>query len=146
MQKEKQKRNWSGYNMAQTVEAVLFVKLVARFVDALDEQELWKGIGRPPCPIKDVIKCLLVLEYFNLSSRRAVSMLQLLKGELMIAEVSMTKSKGNGTGDASQFVKHANSRALALPQSGGSSTLLCTFPPSTSFFIRACSRGWLAFP
>lgn len=191
MQKEKKKRNWSGYNMAQTVEAVLFVKLVAKFVDALDEQELWKGIGRPPCPIKDVIKCLLVLEYFNLSSRRAVSMLELLKGELkvdevphfntllnyrkkkevremlqfllhkihdsiaehdpnlitdstgktttrkkfwrdwknqpkkstdfvkahttftektlMIAEVSMTKSKGKGTGDSSQFEHHANS-------------------------------------
>lgn len=191
MQKEKQKRNWSGYNMAQTVEAVLFVKLVARFVDALDELELWKGIGRPPYPIKAVIKCLLVLEYFNLSSRRAVSMLQLLKEELkiaevphfntllnyrkkkevremlrfllhkihdsiaehdpnlitdstgktttrkkfwsdwknqkkestdfvkvhysftektlMIAEVSTTKSNGKGTGDASQFVKHANS-------------------------------------
>jgi transposase len=191
MKKERQKRNWAGYNLAQTVEAVLFVKLVAKFVDALDEQELWKGIGRPPCPIKDVLKCLLVLEYFNLSSRRAVSMLQLLKEELkidvvphfntllnyrkkkevrvmlefllhkihesiaeydpnlitdstgktttrkkfwrdwknqskksndfvkehitftektlMIAEVSMTKSKGRGSGDSSQFVKHATS-------------------------------------
>jgi len=191
MAKERQKRNWAGYNYAQTVEGVLFIKLVAKFVDALDEQELWKGIGRPPYPIKDVIKCLLVLEYFNLSSRRAVSMLQLLKGELkidevphfntllnyrkkkevrimlqfllhkihdsiaeydpnlitdstgktttrkkfwrdwknqpkestdfvkvhytftektlMIAEVSTTTSKGKGSGDQSQFVKHANS-------------------------------------
>ena len=191
MKKEKKKRNWAGYNLAQTVEAMLFVKLVARFVDALDEQELWKGIGRPPCPIKDVIKCLLVLEYFNLSSRRAVSMLSLLKDELkidavphfntllnyrrkkevrimlefllhkthdsiaeqdpnlitdstgktttrkkfwrdwknqpkkstdfvkahytftektlMIAEASATKSKGKGTGDPTQFVRHAKS-------------------------------------
>lgn len=191
MAKEKKKKNWAGYNLAQTKELVLFVELVARFVEALDEQELWKGIGRPPCPIKDVIKCLLVMEYANLSCRRAVSLLLLIKEKLkidevphfntilryrkkkevrimlqfllhkihssiaeqdpnlitdstgktttrkkfwrdckknpmkstdfvkahytftektlMIAEASMTKSKGKGTGDSSQFVKHANS-------------------------------------
>jgi|GEM_PF-5892956 len=191
MTKEKQKRNWSGYNKAQMLEGVLFVKLVARFVDALDEKELWKGNGRQPFPMKDILKCLLVLEYFGLSSRRTISTLHQLQDDLrlsqiphfntlliyrkkkevrailgfllhkihdsiaeqdpnlitgstgktttrkkfwrdwknqpkkstdfvkahctftektlMIAEASMTKSKGKGTGDPSQFVKHANS-------------------------------------
>jgi len=87
MVKEKQKRNWAGYNKAQTLEGVFFVKLVAKFVDALDEEELWKGNGRPPFPMKDIIKCLLVLEYFTLSSRRTISILNLLKDDLKLSQV-----------------------------------------------------------
>lgn len=85
--KKKYPRNWRGYNKASSLEFLLFVPLMVKLVDSIPDRDLWKGNGRPPLNLKDMLKCLMIMDKTKLGSRRAVSLIALLKSQLKISEI-----------------------------------------------------------
>jgi len=78
--KKKIPRDEALYNKLQENEIPLFVLYApAAVISILDKKTLWCGNGRPPLPLYDVLMCLLFKQYFRLSFRRAIGLLQLLK-------------------------------------------------------------------
>jgi len=72
-------RNWSLYNLAQTGEKMLFLKIISNAVDALDIPYTYAGRGQPSIGIDDMIKCCCIKVFNQFSSRRCVPDLQLAK-------------------------------------------------------------------
>ena len=73
-------RDEALYNKLQEHEIPLFVLCAPPAVLAiLDKKSLWCGTGRPPCSLYDILISLLFKQYFRLSLRRAIGLLNLLK-------------------------------------------------------------------
>jgi hypothetical protein len=73
-------RNWSLYNLAQTGEKMLFLRIISDAVNALDILYAYKGNGRPPLGMDDMIKCCCIKVFSQFSSRRCMADLQLARG------------------------------------------------------------------
>jgi len=83
--KKRYPRNESRYNLIQENEIPIFFNVLPGAVMAiLDQESLWHGTGRPPARLYDILISLVVKEYFNLSLRRCVGLLRLLKGAGLI--------------------------------------------------------------
>jgi transposase len=80
MEQQAAHRNWSLYNLAQTSEKLLFLKMVSDAVDAMQIPYAYKGNGRPSLGIDDMIKCCCIKVFNQFSSRRCVPDLLLAKG------------------------------------------------------------------
>lgn len=80
-------RNWNGYNKAVIYELPLFIRWMRKFVDELNVEKQWKGIGRPPENLKDVLKAIHLKEKLRLAARPCVGWLLLLKEPLGIKEI-----------------------------------------------------------
>ena len=85
------------YNRMQEDEIPLFFACIpGAVVAALDREDLWEGIGRPPTKLYDILICLLVKEYFGLSLRRTTGLLKLFKSlKLIDAEIPCFKTLDN---------------------------------------------------
>jgi len=73
------KKNESIYNMMQENEVFVFLKylpLASLFV--CKNKSLWKGEGRPPCNLYDIIICLSIKKYFGKSLRRSMGIIRLV--------------------------------------------------------------------
>ena len=73
-------RDESLYNLIQENEVMLFLRylpLAAWWVTGYEN--LWTGRGRPPKNLYDVIVCLAIRKYFNLSLRRGMGLLKLFR-------------------------------------------------------------------
>lgn len=85
MKAKDKKRNEAVYNFMQENEIPMFFDLMPGIVkNVLYIDSLWEGVGRPPLKLYDVLICLLVKEYFQLSLRRSIGMLKLLKSAKII--------------------------------------------------------------
>ncbi len=73
-------RNWPLYNLAQTSEKLLALKLLNDAVDALNIPYHYSGRGRPPIGLDDVIKAMVIKVFNNWSARRSICDIQLAKG------------------------------------------------------------------
>ena len=71
------KKNEAVYNLIQENEIFIFLKflpLATLFVCKNDT--LWKGEGRPPCNIRDIVICLAIQQYFRKSLRRSMGIIR----------------------------------------------------------------------
>ena len=71
------RKNEADYNLIQENEIFIFLKflpLAALFVCKNDT--LWKGEGRPPCHLRDIVICLAIQQYFGKSLRRSMGIIR----------------------------------------------------------------------
>jgi hypothetical protein len=71
------KKNEPIYNLMQENELFIFLKympLAALFV--CKNKNLWKGEGRPPCNLYDILVCLSIKKYFGKSLRRSMGIIR----------------------------------------------------------------------
>lgn len=71
-------QDWEAYNQAQTQEKILFMELLNELTSLIPHQK-YKGNGRPPTPIGDMIFSICVKTYLDFSSRRVESDIQMAK-------------------------------------------------------------------
>ncbi|KAF0152065.1 MAG: Transposase [Ignavibacteria bacterium] len=71
------KKDEARYNLIQENEFFIFLKylpLAALFV--CKNEDLWKGEGRPPCRLRDILICLSIQQYFGKSLRRSIGIIR----------------------------------------------------------------------
>jgi hypothetical protein len=71
------KKNEAVYNLIQENEIFIFLKflpLAALFV--CKNETLWKGEGRPPYRLRDILICLSIQQYFGKSLRRSIGIIR----------------------------------------------------------------------
>jgi hypothetical protein len=71
------KKDESRYNLIQENEVFIFLRflpLAALFV--CKSKTLWKGEGRPPCNLRDILTCLAIQQYFGKSLRRSMGIIR----------------------------------------------------------------------
>lgn len=71
------KKNEALYNLIQENEIFIFLRflpLAALFV--CKNHTLWKGGGRPPCNLRDIVICLAIQQYFGKSLRRSMGVIR----------------------------------------------------------------------
>jgi len=148
--KKRYLRDEALYNRIQENEIPLFFACLPGSVEAvLDRETLWQGVGRPPVPLYDVLVCLLVKEYFHLSLRRNIGLLQLLKRARYIdAEIHCFKTLDNYLNNGSiQIYLHKLieltsavfsqvERCMATDSTGTSTTCY-----SSWYSIRVCKKS-----
>ena len=86
------------YNYMQENEIPMFFELMPQLVrSCLEVDRLWSGKGRPPLKLYDVLVCLMVKQYFNLSLRRSIGFLKLLKraGIIDVEDIPCFKTLDN---------------------------------------------------
>src|SRR3990167_2193778 len=75
--KKAYKKDEARYNLSQENEIFIFLRflpLAALFV--CKNHSLWKGDGRPPCRLRDMIICLSIQQYFGKSLRRSMGIIR----------------------------------------------------------------------
>ncbi len=70
-------QKWHFYYQASRTEKLMFFRIIKDAVDYLDIEAKYKGTGRPPANIKDIVKALCIKGYCGLSSWRIESELKL---------------------------------------------------------------------
>ena len=71
------KKNEVVYNLIQENEIFIFLRFLppaALFV--CKNESLWKGEGRPPCQLRDIVICLSIQQYFGKSLRRSMGIIR----------------------------------------------------------------------
>lgn len=71
------KKDEARYNLIQENELFIFLRylpLAALFV--CKNESLWKGEGRPPYHLRDIIICLTIQQYFGKSLRRSIGIIK----------------------------------------------------------------------
>ncbi|MEM0467016.1 MAG: hypothetical protein QXX20_05400 [Candidatus Thermoplasmatota archaeon] len=71
-------QDWEAYNEAQTHEKILFMELLNELTANIPPQE-YKGNGRPPANIGEMIFSICLKTYLDFSSRRTESDIQMAK-------------------------------------------------------------------
>ncbi len=70
-------RDWSLYNLSQTKEKMMFLRILNDAVDSMAIPYDYDGTGRPPIPKSDMLKCCAIKVFNCFSSRRTMAELQL---------------------------------------------------------------------
>lgn len=68
------------YNLAQTSEKLLFMRILNDAVNSMDIEYTYKGNGRPSIGVEDMIKCCVIKVFNCFSCRRTVPDLHMAKG------------------------------------------------------------------
>jgi len=72
-------RNESLYTLAQENEIFVFLDYLPKAViRVIRDKSLWKGIGRPPSDLYDILVCLTIQRYMGWSSRRSIGIIEIL--------------------------------------------------------------------
>ena len=79
MAKKRYPRDESLYNLAQTNEVFVFLNYLPKIVmKAINGKTLWKGEGRPPKDLFDILVALSIQRYTCMSTRRSIGMIYAL--------------------------------------------------------------------
>jgi len=79
MRKKRYPRDESLYNLAQTNEVFVFLNYLPKIVmKAVNGKTLWKGEGRPPADLFDILVALSIQRYTQMSTRRSMGMIYIL--------------------------------------------------------------------
>lgn len=71
-------KDWPGYNLAQQNEVFIFLdRLPEAAIMAAGNKDLWKGSGRPPKKLYDILVCLAIQGYTGFSDRRSIGVIEL---------------------------------------------------------------------
>lgn len=81
------KRDWCEYNEAKTCRVQTFLSLLLLILDTVPLPSLYKGKGRKPIPIRDIIICLSLKIYYKTSFRDIIGELRQHKNELGLEKV-----------------------------------------------------------
>ncbi|MDP2789097.1 MAG: transposase [bacterium] len=81
------KRDWYEYNEAKTQRVQTFLSLLLLILDTVPLPSLYKGKGRKPIPIRDIIICLSLKIYYKTSFRDIIGELKQHKKELRLEKV-----------------------------------------------------------
>lgn len=79
-----QKRDWSKYVLATSVEYEYFCKILSRVLDQVIQKKRVKKNGRPKANLRDILFCLILRSYFIRSSYRIISMINELAEKKII--------------------------------------------------------------
>lgn len=74
------KRDWSQYNLYQSEEKLIFLKMLNDAVNTLDIPYEYCGNGRPKIGTEDMLKCCVIKVFNCFSSRRTIPDLHMAKG------------------------------------------------------------------
>ncbi len=98
-------KNWSAYDLAQQNEVFLFLdKLPEAVIVAVGDTDLWKGIGRPPRKLFDILVSLAIQDYVGFSNRRSMGIIELFASFAKIPlDIPCYKSLSNYRNDP--FIK-----------------------------------------
>jgi transposase len=69
-------QDWESYNQAQTREKILFLELLSELTNQIPKQK-YKGNGRPPTDIGEMLFSICMKTYLDFSSRRSESDIRL---------------------------------------------------------------------
>jgi len=70
-------RNESLYNLAQENEVLVFLNYLPKAVIRVArDKTLWKGEGRPPKDLYDILVCLMIQHYIGFSTRRSMGIIK----------------------------------------------------------------------
>lgn len=134
------KKNWSLYNMAQTKEKMLFLRLLSDVVDFMDIQYDYKGNGRPHIAMDDMLKCCCIKVFCNFSARRTMAELQLAYALGYIRQIPHFNSISNYLNDPSLTpYLHKLYTILALPLVG----IENNFAADATGFSTLTKKDWL---
>lgn len=79
MGKSKRKRDESLYNLAQENEVFVFLNCLPDAVKkSVKRDDLWRGHGRPPKELYDILMCLCIQRYVGVSTRRSMGWIMML--------------------------------------------------------------------
>ena len=71
------KKDEARYNLIQENELFIFLRFLPLAVLFVCKNEsLWKGEGRPPCKLRDILICLSIQQYFGKSLRRSMGIIR----------------------------------------------------------------------
>lgn len=65
--KKNGKRNWSIYNQLKTNRLQIFIHVLLLVLDSMPLPSLYRGRGRKPILLKDIVKCLAIKVYYQIS-------------------------------------------------------------------------------
>lgn len=74
-QTPRKKRNWSGYNEAQTKERGKWLELLYELCDQIPEPPKKEGRGRTPLPLAEILFCIILKVYERNCTRRFIGYL-----------------------------------------------------------------------
>jgi transposase len=133
-------QNWTLYNMSQTKEKMLFLKILNDAVNYLNIDYAYKGDGRPHYPLEDMIKCCCIKVFNNFSSRRTVCELQLANALGYIPKIPHFNSINNymNNPELTPYL-HKLYKLLALPLADTESN----FGIDATGFSTANKKKWL---
>lgn len=97
--KNQYQQNWPLYNLSQTKEKLMFLKILNEAVDALCIPYEYVGNGRPHYCLDDMIKCCCIKVFNNFSSRRTIHELLVAYGLGHIRKVPHFNSVNNYLND-----------------------------------------------
>lgn len=80
-------RDWPSYNLAQTSEKLLFLKILNDAVNSLGIPKVYVGRGRPRLDADEMIKCCCIKVFNGFSSRRTIPDLHMAKEMGYISQV-----------------------------------------------------------
>lgn len=80
-------QDWKTYEQACAQEKLMFLRLLKDAVDYMNIGYNWVGNGRPPAYFGDIVKCICIKAYHNLSSWRSPSELKIAKAMGIIDNV-----------------------------------------------------------
>ena len=112
-------QNWQVYNLSQTKEKLMFLKILNDSVNYLNIDYKYKGDGRPHYPLEDMIKCCAIKVFNNFSSRRTICELQLANALGYIPQIPHFNSINNymNNQEITPYL-HKLYKMLALPLVG----------------------------
>lgn len=139
--KRRYPRDEGLYNLVQENEIPLFIACLPGAVEAvLDRETLWQGVGRPHTKLRDVLICLVIKEYFDLSLRRTIGLLWLLRRAGCIdVKVPCFKTLGNYMNNGS--IQVYLDRLVELTAALFAQVERC-MATDTSGISTSCSSSW----
>ena len=87
LEREPPGRNWPLYNYAQSKEKLIAMRILHEAVNCLDMPYGYKGNGRPPEELHDILKCMVIKVYNNFSNRRAIPDMHFAKAMGFISKI-----------------------------------------------------------
>lgn len=78
---------WPAYNKAKTEGLPIFCEMLNKALDEMELPSLWKGNGRPPLDLKDMLKCLAIKVREGEQYRATIPHLHMWKKKLKIKTI-----------------------------------------------------------
>ncbi len=135
-------RDWALYNLAQTSEKLLAMRLISEAVDYLRIPYVYGGNGRPPIGYDDMIKACCIKVFNNFSSRRTISELRLANALGYIETIPHFNSISGYLRDEKMTPwLHKLVKTLALPLNG----IEQTFAADSTGFSNLRKQYWIDY-
>jgi len=142
MEQEVTCRNWSMYNLSQTSEKLLAMRLISECVNHLRIPYKYVGNGRPSMGLDEMMKACCIKVFNNFSTRRTITELKLANALGYIERVPHFNSISGYMRDEEMTPwLHQLVKTLALPLNG----IEQTFAVDSTGFSNFRKQHWIDF-